>query len=92
MLSKIRDLCKAYFDEYGEKVGINDMSLPRGGLFDLNGDWITPHQTHREGKNADIRSTNMDETEKAYFKAKGEELGLTMVHEDDPPHWHDTLP
>jgi murein endopeptidase len=35
---------------------INDMSLPYGGLFDVNGDWKTPHKTHRIGKSADIRT------------------------------------
>lgn len=35
-------------------LGINDMSLAEGGLFDLNGNWIGPHADHRVGTNADI--------------------------------------
>lgn len=38
------------------KLSINDMSLIRGGLFDIFGAWDTVggHQTHRNGKDADI--------------------------------------
>ncbi|MEI7481696.1 MAG: hypothetical protein WCK75_05020 [Elusimicrobiota bacterium] len=32
----------------------NDMSLPWGGLFDIHGNWKTPHSGHRFGNNADI--------------------------------------
>jgi len=34
---------------------INDMSLERGGLFDWQATWARPHQTHREGRDVDIR-------------------------------------
>ncbi len=39
-----------------KKLSINDISLPRGGLFDIDGDWdeIGGHSTHRNGKDADI--------------------------------------
>lgn len=37
-------------------VRINDISLPKGGLFDVCGDWSTPHQFHRVGKDVDIRT------------------------------------
>jgi hypothetical protein len=35
-------------------LGVNDMSLPRGGLFDLGGSWHHPHKAHRAGRSADI--------------------------------------
>ncbi|HEX9657779.1 MAG TPA: hypothetical protein VGB89_12800 [Bacteroidota bacterium] len=37
---------------------INDISLPYGGLFDHKGsrNWQTPHSTHREGLDVDIRT------------------------------------
>ncbi len=91
MLQGIRELAKAFFNTYNKKVEVNDMSLPRGGLFDYNGNWVPPHQTHRTGINADIQTRNVSETERAYLKAKGEELGFRMLHEDDPPHFHVTL-
>jgi hypothetical protein len=36
------------------KVGVNDISLPEGGLLDLNFDWKQPHQTHRKGTEVDF--------------------------------------
>ncbi|MBI4667999.1 MAG: hypothetical protein HY747_02255 [Elusimicrobia bacterium] len=36
------------------KLGINDMSLPRGGLFDICSDWQIPHRGHRRGTSVDI--------------------------------------
>lgn len=52
------DLCDE--DICNETLGINDMSLPWGGLFDVNGDWKSPHgmivgvEKHRIGKAVDI--------------------------------------
>ena len=37
-------------------IGINDISLPYGGKFDVNGNWFKSHQTHREGLDVDIRT------------------------------------
>ncbi|PIS46578.1 MAG: hypothetical protein COT17_08000 [Elusimicrobia bacterium CG08_land_8_20_14_0_20_51_18] len=36
------------------KLSYNDMSLVWGGLYDLNGDWKTPHKEHRFGINLDV--------------------------------------
>lgn len=38
------------------KLSINDLSLIKGGLFDIFGDWKSAngHKTHRNGKDADI--------------------------------------
>ncbi len=33
---------------------INDMSLPWGGIFDIHNNWVTPHNTHRTGRDIDI--------------------------------------
>lgn len=46
------------FNDIGSnvKVLVNDMSLPRGGLFDV-GDgrrWLTPHSEHRDGTEVDM--------------------------------------
>jgi hypothetical protein len=38
----------------GGELGVNDMSLEKGGLFDVSGKWRTPHSEHRDGKDADI--------------------------------------
>jgi hypothetical protein len=38
----------------GRRLSVNDMSLIKGGLFDINATWVPPHSSHREGKDADI--------------------------------------
>ncbi len=54
----IIDAVKSYADYYGTDSDIFlaaiDMSLPWGGLFDINGDWNTPHSLHRVGKSVDF--------------------------------------
>ena len=41
----------------GEPLGINDISLEQGGLFDVGGQpWNLPHGYHRRGTHADIRT------------------------------------
>jgi hypothetical protein len=44
-------------EEGGEeplKLGVNDMSLEQGGLFDICGDWLPGHTYHRTGASVDI--------------------------------------
>lgn len=36
-------------------IGINDMALPHGGIFDVFATWRPPHYSHHRGKAADIR-------------------------------------
>lgn len=43
-----------YLGETGTILGINDMSLPWGGLFDVNENWSAPHSWHRIGESVDI--------------------------------------
>jgi len=50
----MRMIADEYYAETGTTLGINDMSLPWGGLFDVSGNWSTPHISHREGKDVDI--------------------------------------
>ena len=38
------------------KIAVNDMSLPRGGLFDLSGQWQPSHWNHQRGKAVDVRA------------------------------------
>ena len=41
-----------------ERMRINDISLPFGGLFDISGRWLNPHDSHRNGKDVDIENIN----------------------------------
>lgn len=38
-------------------IRYNDISLPNGGLFDINGNWTSPHSLHQIGQNVDIRTS-----------------------------------
>ena len=41
----------------GSRLSINDMSLLKGGVFDLNKDFDSPHILHRTGQSVDINKT-----------------------------------
>jgi hypothetical protein len=57
-----------YYEQFSATIGINDMSLPWGGLFDIGQPygsfWSTPHSSHRKGTSVDIdrcaQSTTID--------------------------------
>jgi hypothetical protein len=46
-----------FFATFGATLGINDLSLRTGGLFDIRGDWSPPHKSHRTGTSVDIDRT-----------------------------------
>lgn len=51
-------LADAYNLEWGAPMCMNDISLIRGGVFDLGGRFQPPHHEHRQGDTTDIRSNN----------------------------------
>jgi hypothetical protein len=53
-ITQLKDIAKQYFKDTGRTLQINDISLPKGGLFDINANWKTSHITHRTGTDADI--------------------------------------
>ncbi|MGH9788516.1 MAG: hypothetical protein ACRD4U_07435, partial [Candidatus Acidiferrales bacterium] len=57
--ARLSNLAAAYHNEFPELdvIGINDMSLVRGGLFDIDVFWQPPHDQHRLGINADVRAS-----------------------------------
>jgi hypothetical protein len=48
-------------------LAVIDMSLPLGGLFDINGRWTTPHELHRTGKSVDFTTFYRDASGGAIF-------------------------
>jgi hypothetical protein len=91
---KLRQVANAYFLQYGSsaspKLAINDISLPDGGLFDVEGDWRTPHAEHRVGTVADIRTPPVarEKMLKMMLTAAGI-VGTVKIHlPPDLPHWH----
>lgn len=60
-IDKTERTARDYHQEFKATVGINDMSLPLGGVFDIHGDWgdVPPgvtleHSLHRQGTSVDI--------------------------------------
>jgi hypothetical protein len=78
---------------YPSRLGVNDMSLPNGGLFDIDtaqsGAWQYPHLTHRDGQHADV-DIRADTTWAALSKyVKGiwqGQFGLKFVDERRTKH------
>ena len=55
-------------------LAVIDMSLPYGGLFDINGDWDTPHDWHRVGRSVDFS--------KYYKDSGGNNIQVVFYDED----------
>jgi hypothetical protein len=54
-IGQLRRLADDFIEHFGWPMPVNDMSLRKGGVFDLNGNYAPSHQTHRVGLSADIR-------------------------------------
>jgi hypothetical protein len=56
--SDLRQSVKAIGEDYfvteNATLGINDMSLVWGGLFDIDHNWAFPHRLHQTGRSVDI--------------------------------------
>lgn len=59
-LDTLREIAREYRALTGRPLSVNDLSLPRGGLFDINGGYAPPHRTHRIGTDADINRAGVD--------------------------------
>jgi hypothetical protein len=71
------------------RVAYNDISLERGGIFDINGDWAPPHQTHRVGQTVDFRTNHLSAAQMAVLRGIINAEGATILNEGN--HWHLTF-
>lgn len=88
--SKLLDLAALYYMQYqnqpNPKLQFNDMSLEKGGLFDIYNNWHPDHFEHRVGISADLslvapaRRRNLP-----LLLRKAGIVGLVKVHAN---HWH----
>lgn len=85
-ISKLTQLSNLYAGRTGKPITITDGSLPWGGRFDINQNWIPPHHEHTDGHQADIRSNDMTESDKMIFQQIAAQVGLSVLVESD--HWH----
>jgi hypothetical protein len=63
------------------RIGVNDMSLPLGGRFDIYGHWTgnSDHQYHRFGKDVDVRSFSIPVDNREDFEAICSDYGALEV-------------
>lgn len=53
-ISTLQLIAQKYHTLTSWRLSINDMSLPKGGLFDIHHDWTNPHKSHRDGTAFDV--------------------------------------
>ncbi|MBI2070718.1 MAG: hypothetical protein HYT79_08960 [Elusimicrobia bacterium] len=54
LYDEVTKLAQVYESSNSATVGINDMSLAQGGLFDIHANWQIGHECHRKGTSVDI--------------------------------------
>jgi len=55
-LTLLQAMAFDYFGVTGQRLCVNDLSLPWGGLFDIGNNWAPPHGWHRVGKSVDFNT------------------------------------
>ncbi|HKU14046.1 MAG TPA: hypothetical protein VJQ52_06595 [Steroidobacteraceae bacterium] len=88
LCNALRTLGVAFFTKFGRPIYVNDMSLQSGGRFDVAGQFVSPHQSHMDGRHADINRTSMSNEEQQWFSSRAKELGFLLEEHGDPAHWH----
>jgi hypothetical protein len=72
-------------------------SLPWGGLYDIDGDWMPPHCGHRDGLTFDLSLRNLSLREKQALGLASSKAGLRFFYVPESPlnrsanHWHAAL-
>jgi penicillin-insensitive murein endopeptidase len=92
LISKTLQLAETFYKQRNQKLYVNDMSLPWGGVLDFTDKWAPPHQTHRDGRHVDIRKQNMSGDDVRAFRNIAENIfGVGHVCVDGGPTvgaWH----
>lgn len=100
MVGKVQEMATQFQAAYpGYILSFNDMSLPWGGLFDINHTWDVPHSKHRLGHSMDVNHGAQKPnggTEDIFGKKEDKlnriagNLGLTR-YEASPDRLHDLI-
>lgn len=90
----LQQICEEFYSRTGLIAGINDMSLPWGGRFDLGPGygglwWGPPHHEHMQGRNADVPYSYLGSSG-ALFVQIAQSKGAQVVGESN--HYHLRLP
>ncbi len=82
LISAANDFDTTDFSDTGI-MRLNDMSLPWGGLFDIDIDWSTPHSLHRVGKSVDIENIVTKDTAVTFTTNGKKVTGTVSVADED---------
>jgi hypothetical protein len=86
LLASLTSLAQTYAAAYpGQRLGYNDMSLPYGGLFDINANWSTPHVSHRLGTDVDLRLVPPQQRQALQQMIRSSGISTILVEGN---HWH----
>ena len=89
LIAALIDAARLFKLENRVSLGINDMSLAEGGVFDLSLDWRKPHCGHRVGVSADIRTNTLTPEQRRSILAIWANLGGSVLQEGN--HYHFTV-
>lgn len=81
LVSAIAEVARNFKDLTGRSLGVNDMSLPWGGLYDYNSTGFSPHTYHRKGTSVDIDSVGADPDLQRILTREFSRQGCTKVEE-----------
>jgi hypothetical protein len=84
--NKLVRLAADYFAKTAKPITVTDASLEWGGRFDLQANWLPPHKEHMDGRQADLRKSDMTPQDQVTFKTIAAQVGITILEESD--HWH----
>ncbi|NGZ09729.1 MAG: hypothetical protein CV088_10135 [Nitrospira sp. LK70] len=96
-VSGVLGIAQDYFQVTGRGLSVNDLSLPRGGKFDLAAGYAEggAHASHRTGKDADFNSTDLGGrsinclTDKQYqVILDAHNVGYRVCHTDTGGSYH----
>jgi hypothetical protein len=90
--SRISLLAAKFYNDNKATLGLNDNSLPQGGVFDIGLDWKPSHKAHRYGRSADVDHCAAIATEadpfpqhNCFYDSDAEDCseGCVLVDDDD---------
>jgi len=95
-ISNLINIANEYLEQFpgASPLAFNDMNLVYGGLFDIDGNWMPPHDEHRYGRNCDLPISNIPIANRIPLdRIIQENGGIVKKEEGSPygPHWHLTF-
>lgn len=99
MVDRLREAGDSLQAQFVIQLQVNDMSLPLGGVFDINDNWRPDHVEHRQGTSADIRtdgalgltSAQRRQLREQWLRLNPDLLPAEAILDErasSRPHWH----